>query len=1042
MRATTWLALAALCGAGCDDDDARSEASDLAVDLDASGPPDAPADVAPSGDAEGAPDGVTTPDAAPGPAPGDRVEIDLDEYTGDAQPGAVRVFVSETEDDLIGGEAATARVGDYVLENDHVRFVVEGDDRVIGPCPYGGNVIDADIRRPEGEPGRDVVGELCLFLNAGRTMDPDEIEILADGSDGAGVLAVTGHLELLDFINVVGIAAGFLDGFELRLPFDTDAELPLTVTVYYVLRPGDRGLRVVTAIRNDGGEPQHLPTSHLVDSGGHVSFFSPTNSLGGFGYNGLSPESLDGEPLSVLAFRGPESTHAYMPDAVEGLSEDLPLAGRYFAVAGVAVSLLGASSVLRTLLVPPEQLPDSPAVLHIEAGATSVVAHWHLVGDGSLASVLDFAYAEAGWSPGTLVGTVAGPDGSPVGGARVSAVEPLMDAERTLNQALTGPDGRFSMRVPPGEYLLRAAHDGRVPRETPTVQVGAGEVSGADVVLEAHGLLRVRIRTPDGEAVAGKITVRCSADCPPRPTSREEDVTFDGPPGDAVHTEYVGVSGEATIALAPASYQVTVTHGPEWSIWPRGALASGGEPALVVAGETVELEADVAHVVDTTGAMSGDFHVHSVNSPDSPVPHEDRVRVFLAEGVDVLVSTDHDFITDYAPVIERLGASDVLASLVGEELTTFDYGHYNGFPLPRDPGSRNGGAFDWAGGRGVGRTPAEIFEWFASHEGTQVVQVNHPEGGYIRTVQADVLNRRTFADREKFRLPPQPPDPETGDTGLWSDDFTAMELMNGHSRRRFWTVARWWLTMHGRGFRPTGTAVSDTHKWYRSLGGSPRTWVFVDADRDSATTFDGEHFSAAVNAGHAIGSNGPYFLVSARNAEAEVAGPGDVLAAPAGSTVTIAVTLDLPEWMQVDRVDVFANPEGVVTGPGEEVGEPLAPTVSAPVEWVDEDLLEVAPGHRHRVRTVEVELVVERDSYVLVVVSGDEGPSMFPVVHAGARPFGFSNPLYLDADGGGYDHPPLAGMAAAPRRPTPPLDPGPLSEQDLRRVVEATAHQD
>ncbi len=1005
MRAFTWLALACLCCAGCDDEETTSETVDAVVGSDLSSAQDVP-------DFGVVPDAAPMPDAEPGPAPGDRVEVDLSEHIAAAEDGTVRVFVSESEDDLIGGQAATARVGDYVLENEHVRFVVERDERVIGPCPYGGNVIDADIRRPDGEPGRDVVGEVCLFLNAGRTIDPDEIEILADGSDGPGVLAVTGHLELLDFINLVGIAAGFLNGFDLRLPFDTDAELPLTVTVYYVLRPGDQGLRVVTAIRNDGDDTQHLPTSHLIDSGGNVSFFSPTNSLGGFGYSGISAESLEGEPLSVLAFRGRESTHAYMPDAVEGLSDDLPLAGRYFAVAGVAVSLLGASSVLRTLLVPPDALPDSPAVLHIEPGAVVAVAHWHLVGDGSLASVLDFGYAQAGYALGTLEGTVNGPDGAPVEGARVSAVEPLMEGERTLSQALTGADGRYSMRVPPAEYVLRAAHDGRVPRETPAVQVATDETTQTDLVLEANGLLHVTIRTPDGDVVPGKITVRCTASCPPRPTSREQDVTFDGPPGDAVHTEYVGVSGEATIALAPASYQVTVTHGPEWSVWPHGALASGGEAVEVVAGETAQLEAEVAHVVDTTGAMSGDFHVHSVNSPDSPVPHEDRVRVFLAEGVDVLVSTDHDFITDYGPVIERLGGSDTLATIIGEELTTFDYGHYNGFPVPLDPNSRNGGAFDWAGGPDYGKTPAEIFEWYASHEGTQVIQINHPESGYLRTVQADVLNGRTFADREKFRLPPQEPDPETGDTGLWDEGFTAMELMNGHSRRRFWTVARWWLTMHGRGFRPTGTAVSDTHKWYRSLGGSPRTWVFVDADRDEVGTFDEEHFSAAVNAGHAIGSSGPYFLVAARNGDNEVAGPGDVLNAPAGETVTIAVTLDLPEWMFVDRVDVFANPEGVVTGPAEEVAEPLTPTVSATVEWTDEDLLEVAPGHRHRVRTVEVELTPEIDTYVMVVVSGDEGPSMFPVVHTGSRPFGFSNPLYLDADGGGYDHPPLAGMVS------------------------------
>ena len=84
-------------------------------------------------------------------------------------------------------------------------------------------------------------------------------------------------------------------------------------------------------MRNDGVEPVHAPIGFFIDSGGAVEFFSPTSSLRGFGYRDLSPETISGEPLTLLAFRGERGSHAYLPepdptlDAVEGLGHFLEL---------------------------------------------------------------------------------------------------------------------------------------------------------------------------------------------------------------------------------------------------------------------------------------------------------------------------------------------------------------------------------------------------------------------------------------------------------------------------------------------------------------------------------------------------------------------------------------------------------------------------------------------------------------------------------------------------------------------------------------------
>jgi hypothetical protein len=458
--------------------------------------------------------------------------------------------------------------------------------------------------------------------------------------------------------------------------------------------------------------------------------------------------------------------------------------------------------------------------------------------------------------------------------------------------------------------------------------------------------------------------------------------------------------------------------------------------------------AEIAQVVDTRGALSGDFHVHSVGSPDSPVPHLRRVQGFLAEGVDVLVSTDHDVVADLSPAIEALGAGGEMVNVVGVELTTANYGHYNAFPMVVDPASRNGGAFDWAGGAGPGATPAEIFAALRSQPGEQVVQINHPEeSGTIGALRADPLRGITLASAAQFRLPATEADPVTGDTGLWSDDFTAMEIMNGLGTRSLWMRWRWWLQMLGRGLKVTGTAVTDTHRLLQEPNGTPRSFVFLPEGQDQVEGFDPEAFAVAVNGQRVLGTNGPFFRVSARNAQEEVAGPGEVLLARDGAA-TLRVEYDLPEWLEVDRVDVYVNlRDAILTEPGEASGEEVAPTMSAPVSLEEARLEVVASGsleHRHRVGSVELPLAVEADSYVIVVLRGaGDVSSMFPLVYdADVKPFGFMNPVYVDVDGGGYDQPPLSALSRtpppAPRpRPTPP----PLrGEAAWRALIEGADH--
>lgn len=985
----------------------------------------------------------------------ERVEIDLEEFYEPRRPSesAVRARRVDDQTPLPGGANARARKGDFLLENDRIRVFVERFDEAMSPCPYGGNVVDGLYKSPDGELHGDIVGEVCPMLNVGLTLKPEHFEILRDGSEtGVGVVAVTGPVALLDFLNLRAMAPPNAVELLDTLPFDPDEVLPLTMTTYYILEHGDSNLRTVTALRNDGDEPAHALFGHLVKSGGYGAFFNPLNKLGGFGYESLSEDNIDGNPMPYVAYTGPEASFAYVPEHDDRFDADLPTSGIQLATSGVAASVVDIDDMLSVLLATRSKFENREGLVHLDPGESTHRSHRLYLGTDELASVLDPVYDAMPVETGSITGIVRGTEGGGLEGVRVSAVD---SEDRTLNQAVTDDDGVFSLDVPPGTYHLKLRSEGRSDTTEVPIEAEAGEGRGRHLELGPPGRLSVGVETPSGEPVPARVSVRCVDECPDPPTSQERDVTTDTLPGGFQSIEPTAPDGTLDLDLPPGSYRVYVSRGIEWSVWPNDAPETDGHLVELAEGDEVELDAEIARVVDTSGAIGGDYHVHGVRSADSVITPADRVMSFVSEGVEVLVSTDHDVVTDYRPIIEDLQIQDWMVGIPGDEITTADIGHFNGFPIPFDPSHRAGGALDWGRGPMPNMTPAELYDWVDERPGPQVIQVNHPASdtlGLITGLKADVLHGTTHADSSNLRLPGGEPDPETGDTGYWSDNFTALEVMNGAGIGKFWAIARWWMTMIGRGFTPTGTAVTDTHTLNAHLGGSPRTYAFVGDETDTPNSFDLDHYVETVNANRAVGTNGPFFRVRARNDDDDRAGPGSTIRASSDNSVTLEVEIDIPVWMSVDRIDLFSNVEGVVTGPGEVDNSPIEPTKSVPIEWESSDTEVVETGdrpHRHRTRRVDVPLEVDSDAYVIVVVRGDENRrgGVWPVVpRRYVTPFAFSNPIFVDADGNGYDDPPLADEAASsPSRAmsgSAPLDvtpssPSRLNREQLDRLLES-----
>ena len=134
----------------------------------------------------------------------------------------------------------------------------------------------------------------------------------------------------------------------------------------------------------------------------------------------------------------------------------------------------------------------------------------------------------------------------------------------------------------------------------------------------------------------------------PRPFFTHNDIGRpEGELAIAAFDRVFSAAGSEDIRVPQGTYNIYVSRGPEWdiSVHPWEKIGEG----------TTKIYAHLRHVIDSRGWLSADFHVHAAPSPDSIVPLTHRVLEFVADGIDMIVSTDHNIVTDYAPSIKALG---------------------------------------------------------------------------------------------------------------------------------------------------------------------------------------------------------------------------------------------------------------------------------------------------------------------------------------------------------------------------------------------------
>ncbi|HVV84838.1 MAG TPA: CehA/McbA family metallohydrolase [Kofleriaceae bacterium] len=953
--------------------------------------------------------------------------------------------------ELVTGPAAQGQVGDFVLANAKVKFIVGAPTRVIGVVPQGGNVIDAVRLDAAGQPtDLDQFGELSMVYKAGRTCEHDRMEIVRDGSAGGpAVLRATGKSGNNDFINLKGIGA-----LPVGDDIDPDVGDDLRCATTYVLDPDSDHLKVYWSLYNDGTTPMLAPFGVLADTGGETEAWLSRRGVDRAGIDAIGMLA-DPAPTDYVVYQAPGVAYGVIPRF------DRPTPSAGFLVAGVSILLFGAQNLLDIFQRDTYQL--------------SLPAHGGTMQEVDVVIGSDAEDVDREWrDPATLVdagGRVTWSNGMPVAGARVGVFEDtdgngaLDDADLVLSYMDVAADGTYRGKVPAGTHFVRAEvkDQGRSPAKT--------AAASADLVIPAPVRLDFTVLDDaTGNTIPARLLV--IGQHPAFPDQRLFE-TYDRLDGVVVSRHLVRGISTGTVADEPiylpagGHYRVYASRGTEWSV--TSAPFDGSADGRV----TLRLR----RVVDTTGYLAAEFHVHQVGSPDSPVGSLERVKSALSGGIELFAVTDHDVVSDLEPIVEDLAVDDELRVIPGMEITPFAYGHFNAYPLDVVPNA-TGGAIDWGRGHdGYAMTPGEIFA-AARQRGARVVEVNHPRGeGALGTFQQffdranlryDFTARSVFGDFQQtavpndwLRLP---------DQSLWSDAWNVLEVWNGFDMRdtdgdgrrenvKLDRVMRDWFDLLSLGFYVAPVGNSDTHQSARSTLGMPRTMVRVPDDGPGPLA-DGTITDAVMKTLEGVEvprdlvvTDGPMMAVKVNGMDAI----GRQVAPTAGA-VTMQVTVTAADWADFDTIEVFANatPDSPVSGTTPVALVPLRCWTSRPLETLsDNDPCLLAPmtpqpmtvtvqsaggNYKRLAATITVRLTAAdirnragatgQDAWVVFRARGDK--AIFPILSGdliddtnlatlvdgdpaavdnllrsglGVHAEAFTAPVFVDFDGNGYRAP-------------------------------------
>jgi hypothetical protein len=732
----------------------------------------------------------------------DSAEPDAPDLTERLGVGQARAGLMLSDAAGMGGMAAEGQAGDFKIYNDRVQFIIQGHRPGHYLAHRSGGVVDADIVRSEGQPGRDYVDDWMPMAGVGHLMEAERIEVLDDGCE-SGVAVVQVEGDEAPFTYIQGATESDSIVQDLGLHFVTT----------YTLPAGSWLMDVETVISAERGFVA-TPVGDVIQAGkeGH-STWTP-----GVGREQGLPDAYD-----WAAFTGDRNEQAVAVLAAEGEHFESNLA------VDVMHGLIAITSAYTATL---EIDPDVPVTRNRYYGVAP-----------DLATLTDAWLATTAVETETLSETVTAPDG-PVEGARVTV---LVDGD-PFTMAVTGADGAFEAQVPVGSEVELAV-DGRGNGIHPDIAAGGAPhgpygpewareeamtswTDGAEPIAMAAGRGVGSADAPLELAEPGWVELLADDGIPfEARLSLSGDSSLSSALYQSRPSGYTALAwsrdGEMSLPLEPGEYSVLVHRGARWEIHQSDFT--------VVAGETTTVEISLDEAWENDGWLVADPHMHAAPSPDGGIPMVDRTLVAAGVGIQLMFGTEHDHVADYGPLVEALGLSDVMNPITATEISPLLRGHYNLFPIEPTEGASNRLDWIWWEQDWVD-TESTIADLRDAHP-ESVVQVNHPLSGLA-----------SFAQWSEG---------EIGRPDYWTEDFDAIEVVNGgHSA----DTVDLYLDLVNRGVVVAAHGVSDSHGYLS--GGPGMNITYMGVGVSSATDITPEHVVDAVLERRTIVSTGPFLRCS------------------------------------------------------------------------------------------------------------------------------------------------------------------------------------
>jgi len=543
-------------------------------------------------------------------------------------------------------------------------------------------------------------------------------------------------------------------------------------------------------------------------------------------------------------------------------------------------------------------------------------------------------------------------------------------------------DGTFSAKLPLGQYSLR--HVGSASRvkstsvslSTPTHDIGVLELPKVSTVTLPKGhAMRLVVKgingTQDPNFIDSFTQLSVIDDDGKRFLKANSQVFLAGVAGD-----------KEIIQLADGHYRVYATRGPEYSLETTDLHIQNSKDQIL----NINIP---RHLLPTPNYIASDLHVHSGISFDNTLAEQKRVRTFVAEHGEVMVSSEHDIPVDFKPLINAMGVNNKITSIAAVEITSllpterlpFTGGHTNVFPYtPKEHEFRRGVVSN------EDRRLREIIHDVRRVEPDALIQLNHPRidlqlSSDLPKDYLDIIDYGHYLDHMGSAGHPYNPekplhshpnntltekDPKTGFRDI---DFDLIELINPggpEHEDRIIAIRKDWLSFLKQGETIVATANSDSHSSHNQVA-VPRTMVAMQ--NDTVTAFDQASFIRTLKSGNAYGTTGPMIEI-------------DLSGTPMGATfmgnkAILNLSISSVDWINVSHALIQVNGE-----------------------TVKEINLNKAAENGVVNYQLSTPISFKKDAFVTAEVKGKASPD-YQIIYPEISPYAFSNAIYVDHNSDG-----------------------------------------